>query len=187
MRTAGLVLAAGSGSRFGGPKATARIDNERFVDRAVRLLRAADIDPVLVVLGAWVGDVPDATVIPNPEWASGMGSSLRAGLRALSGDPGLADVSAVMITLVDLPGLTTAAITRLRDCPASISAATYHGQRGHPVKLARRHWAEAAGAAEGDAGARGFLAAHPEVTLIEVSDVASGLDVDVPEDLPRQR
>ena len=53
---AGLVLAAGEGRRFGGPKAPAVIDGERLVDRAVRVLRAGGCDPVYVVLGAWVGE-----------------------------------------------------------------------------------------------------------------------------------
>ena len=93
----GLVLAAGAGRRLGGPKAPLVVDGERLVDRAVRVLREGGCDPVLVVLGAWVGDVPGAEVVVNADWASGLGSSLRAGLRAAeaypacdraAGDPG---------------------------------------------------------------------------------------------------
>ena len=100
-RTAGLVLAAGEGRRFGGPKAPYVLDGERLVDRAVRTLHDAACDPVLVVLGAWVGDVPGAEIILNPDWSSGMGSSLRIGLEALTEH---ADVGRVVVTLVDLPG-----------------------------------------------------------------------------------
>jgi CTP:molybdopterin cytidylyltransferase MocA len=81
--TAGLVLAAGEGRRFGGPKAPYVLDGERLVDRAVRVLREASCDPVVVVLGAWVGDVPDADVVLNDQWRSGMGSSLCRGLEHL--------------------------------------------------------------------------------------------------------
>ena len=72
---AGLVLAAGEGRRFGGPKALARLDGERLVDRAVRLAAAGGLDPIYVVSGAVELQVEGATVVPNPSWASGMGSS----------------------------------------------------------------------------------------------------------------
>src|SRR5262249_17823635 len=81
-RTAGLVLAAGEGRRCGGPKAPVAVDGTRLVDRAVDLLRTAGCDPVVVILGAWVGDVPGATVVVNESWPEGMGSSLRTGLAA---------------------------------------------------------------------------------------------------------
>ena len=174
---AGLVLAAGEGRRFGGPKAPVVIEGERLVDRAVRVLREGGCDPVYVVLGAWSGDVPDAIVVANPEWPEGMGSSLRAGLAALEGAP----VDAAVVTLVDLPGLTSAAVRRLVGADSGIAAATYDGERGHPVRFGRGHWAGISESARGDAGARDYLRAHAdEVTLIEVGDVASGEDLDEP-------
>ena len=174
---AGLVLAAGEGRRFGGPKAPVVIEGERLVDRAVRVLREGGCDPVYVVLGAWSGDVPGAIVVANPEWPEGMGSSLRAGLTALVG----AAVDAVVVTLVDLPGLTSTAVRRLVHTDSGIAAATYDGERGHPVRFAREHWAGIAETARGDAGARDYLRARAEeVQLIEVGDVASGEDLDEP-------
>jgi CTP:molybdopterin cytidylyltransferase MocA len=185
--TAGLVLAAGEGRRFGGPKAPYVLDGVRLVDRAVALLRDAGCDPVLVVLGAWVGDVPDAVVVVNDEWPSGMGSSLRAGLAALSPYD---EVDRAVVTLVDLPGLTVPAVTRLldattppRDDPARevLAATTYDGVRGHPVLLGRAHWDGVREAANGDQGARTYLAAHERtLTLVEVADVATGTDLDEP-------
>ena len=176
-RVAGLVLAAGEGRRFGGPKAPVVIDGERLVDRAVRVLRDGGCDPVYVVLGAWSGDVPHAVVVANPEWPEGMGSSLRAGLAALEGVP----VDAAVVTLVDLPGLTAAAVRRLVEADSGIIAATYDGERGHPVRFGREHWAAIAATARGDAGARDYLRARAdEVILIEVGDVASGEDLDEP-------
>ena len=174
---AGLVLAAGEGRRFGGPKAPAVIDGERLVDRAVRVLRAGGCDPVYVVLGAWVGDVPGAVTVTNPDWAEGMGSSLRVGLEAVEGAP----VDAVVVTLVDLPGLTPAAVRRLVDADSDLAAATYGGERGHPVRFGRRHWLEVASSARGDAGARSYLSERAdEITLVEVGDVATGEDLDAP-------
>jgi CTP:molybdopterin cytidylyltransferase MocA len=174
---AGLVLAAGEGRRFGGPKAPVVIDGERLVDRAVRVLRAGGCDPIYVVLGAWVGDVPGAVTVTNPDWAEGMGSSLRAGLEAVEGAP----VEAVVVTLVDLPGLTGEAVRRLVDVDSDLAAATYGGERGHPVRFGRRHWLEVAGSARGDAGARSYLSERAdEIALVEVGDVATGEDLDEP-------
>lgn len=177
MPTAGLVLAAGAGVRFGGPKAPVVVDGERLVDRAVRLLRDAGCDPVLVVLGAWVGEVPEATVVMNDEWQEGMGASLRAGLHALALRDDIADV---VVTLVDLPGLTAEAVARVVRAPARLAAASFDGVRGHPVKLGREHWAAVIEAAHGDEGARGFMRGRNDLVLVEVGDVAHGRDLDRP-------
>ncbi|HEY5135323.1 MAG TPA: NTP transferase domain-containing protein [Candidatus Nanopelagicales bacterium] len=189
--TAGLVLAAGEGRRFGGPKAPVVVDGERLVDRAVRILREAGCDPVVVVLGAWVGDVPGAVLVVNEDWPTGMGSSLRCGLEHLasvdaddgrhaSGPRRAVDV--VLVTLVDLPGLTTEAVRRIAaaagDDPREVlAAATYDGVRGHPVLLGRSHWSGVAMSAVGDRGARTYLAEH-DVIPVEVADVAQGDDLD---------
>ena len=173
---AGLVLAAGAGRRFGGPKAPAVIDGERLVDRAVRVLREAGCDPVVVVLGAWQGEVAHAETAVNPDWPTGMGSSLRVGLSDLVGRVG---VDRAVVTLVDLPGLTGDAVRRLMSCAAPLAAATYQGERGHPVLVAREHWAPLIETVTGDSGARAYLATH-EVVGVEVGDIASGDDLDVP-------
>ena len=174
-RTAGLVLAAGEGRRFGGPKAPYELDGERLVDRAVRLLHEAGVDQVVVVLGAWVGDVPHADVVVNEDWPEGMGSSLRAGLAHLAT---LDDVDRVLVTLVDLVALTPVAVARVLACDAGLAAATYDGRRGHPVLLGRSHWAGVAASATGDRGARAYLAEH-DVTAVEVGDVADDADLDL--------
>lgn len=181
---AGLVLAAGAGRRFGGPKALATIGGERLVDRAVRTVRDGGADPVYVVAGAAPLAVAGAVVVDNPDWATGMGSSLRAGLAALPDDS-----EAVLVVLVDQPGLTAAAVARLLDSagrtgPDTVAVATYGGQQRHPVALGRHHWREVSDRAVGDVGARPFLAAHPDlVTPVECGDVADAQDLDTAEDL----
>lgn len=181
---AGLVLAAGAGRRFGGPKALATIDGERLVDRAVRTVRDGGADPVYVVAGAAPLAVAGAVVVDNPDWVTGMGSSLRAGLAALPDDS-----DAVLVVLVDQPGLTAAAVARLLDTagrtgPDTVAVATYGGQQRHPVALGRHHWTEVSDRAVGDVGARPFLAAHPDlVTPVECGDVADARDLDTAEDL----
>lgn len=174
--TAGIVLAAGAGTRYGQPKAPVEIDGERLVDRAVRVLQEAGCFPIAVVLGAWVGEVPGAVVVENPDWASGMGSSLREGLRWAQGT----DATSVVVTLVDLPGLTSMAVSRIVDEPADLVSATFDGQRGHPVKFGRDHWAALIDSASGDTGARDYLRAREDLVLVEVSDVADGQDLDTP-------
>jgi CTP:molybdopterin cytidylyltransferase MocA len=181
---AGLVLAAGAGKRFGGPKAVAALGAERLVDRAVRTLLDGGVAPAYVVSGAVSLDVPGAVVVDNPDWRSGIGSSLRAGLAALP-----SDVVAAVVVLVDQPGLTAEAVRRVAasvEGPGGLASATYDGVLGHPVALGRDHWAGAAGMALGDTGARPYLLARPEVVVrVECGDVASAEDVDVPADLER--
>jgi CTP:molybdopterin cytidylyltransferase MocA len=177
--TAGLILAAGAGTRYGQPKAPVVIDGERLIDRAVRTLRGGGCDPIVAVLGAWVGPVQGARVVVNRSWAEGMGSSLRAGLEALEDT----DASHALVSLVDLPGLTPTAVLRVAATNASLAVATYDGVRGHPVLLGREHWAGVIGAVSGDAGARSYLVGRDDLLLVEVGDVAAGYDLDVPADV----
>lgn len=187
MKVAGLVLAAGSGSRLGTPKALVELAGERLVDRAVRVLREGGCDPVLVVAGAAELDVPGATVVVNPDWTGGMGSSLRAGLAALVGT----DAAAVVVALVDQPGIPAAVTSRLLaafGAGASVVTATYAGKRRNPVLLARGTWTEVARLAEGDAGARPYLAAHPDqVTPVACDDLGDPDDIDTAADLEQAR
>lgn len=180
---AGLVLAAGEGRRFGGPKALATLDGERLVDRAVRILVDADCTPVFVVEGAArLGTVPCATTIHAAGWHDGMGASLRAGLLALPGH-----LAACVVMLVDTPWLTPAAVRRVvdawRSAPVETGAvvATYEGERGHPVLLAQRVWPDIAELAEGDQGARAWMRARADQVLeVSCSGLADPTDVDEP-------
>jgi nicotine blue oxidoreductase len=177
MTTAGLILAAGEGKRFGGPKAPYVHNGERLVDRAVKVLTDAGCNPVFVVLGAWIGEVPGATVLENEQWSTGMGSSLQVGLSHLNSEPGIDEV---VVSLVDLPGLTSAAVSRIVETPGDIVVAAYDAKRGHPVKFASATWPELIKSATGDQGARSYIAEHPDqIVLVEVGDVANGEDMDV--------
>ncbi len=177
MTTAGLILAAGEGKRFGGPKAPFVYEGTRLVDRAVQVLTDAGCSPVFVVLGAWIGEVPNSQILENSNWATGMGSSLRVGLQYLNAQ---SDIDDVVVSLVDLPGLTSAAVVRVVDSPGDIVVACYDGKRGHPVKFSRATWLELSSSATGDQGARSYIAQHPdEIVLVEVGDVATGEDMDL--------
>jgi CTP:molybdopterin cytidylyltransferase MocA len=182
---AGLVLAAGAGRRFGRPKALVEWQGDRLVERAVRVLVEGGCAPVSVVAGAAALDVPGAAVVTNDEWRSGMASSLRAGLAALPDD-----ADAVVVSLVDQPGITSEAVRRVvaglgEGRPAVV--ATYMTVPRNPVALDRSVWPEVMSEAVGDEGARTWLRRHPEaVTRVECADVASAHDIDTPADLDPQ-
>jgi CTP:molybdopterin cytidylyltransferase MocA len=185
---AGLVLAAGEGKRLGRPKALIEIDGERLVDRAVRVLHEAGCTPVYVVAGATpLADVATrgsalVTVVDNPDWPTGMGSSVRRGLAAVTED-------AVVIMVVDTPGIGAEVVRRLVDAHvagATAAVATYGGAPRNPVLLARQHFPDVSALAVGDVGARAFLASRPDVvTQVECSDVADPSDIDNPDDMRR--
>jgi CTP:molybdopterin cytidylyltransferase MocA len=204
----GVLLAAGQGSRFGGPKALIELGGRTLAQRGVDLLRAGGADPVLVVTGAAPVRVAGTLAVHNPDWHTGMGSSLRAALTflqtgaraadpagepdppAAAGTPGVPpvpDAQAVVVTLADQPLVGPEAVARLIaafQAGASVAVATYDGKPRNPVLLARERWAEVAELATGDAGARTFLRARPElVTFIECGDVGRPDDIDTPEDL----
>lgn len=165
---------------MGAPKATLEIDGERLVDRAVSTFRKAGCAEIFVVLGAWVGAVEGATTIVNEQWREGMGSSLRVGLAHIST---LLEVEAVVVSLVDLPGLTVEAVGKILVEPGELVVGTYEGKPGHPVKFSRVHWQGIMAMATGDTGARNYLAHACDVHYVELHGLADGKDVDTREDL----
>lgn len=186
--TAGLLLAAGEGRRFGRPKALVELRGEAFVTRAVRTLADGGCEPVVVVLGARADDVRallpgTVTTVYASDWAEGMGASLRAGLEAVSALHPIPQ--AALVHLVDLPGVDSGVIARVRAHagPDAVVRASFDGRPGHPVLFGRRWWTEIAATARGDRGARDWLAARSDVRLVECGDLGSGTDVDTPADL----
>jgi nicotine blue oxidoreductase len=170
---------------MGRPKALVEVDGEPLVLRALRALAGGGLAPVVVVLGARADEVravlpAGVDAVEAHGWTDGMGASLRAGLTALEGR-----ADAVVVHLVDLPGVPAAAVARLAASagPAALARAAYGGRPGHPVLLGRGHWAGVRTAAVGDAGARGYLAGRTDVGLVECGDLAAPDDVDTPEQL----
>ncbi|MFC5799829.1 nucleotidyltransferase family protein [Streptomyces formicae] len=192
-QVAGLVLAAGGGRRLGGrPKALLEYRGRPLVENAVRVLRAGGCRSVHVVLGAAAqrvlrkADLAGCVVSVNADWEEGMGSSLRTGLASLTAAGGI-PADAVLVSLVDQPGIGAAAVARVVaacDSASALVSAAYDGRRGHPVLFGASRWAAVAERASGDRGARDYLREHEkEITLVECGDVAEAYDIDTPEDL----
>jgi len=164
-----VVLAAGASSRFGSPK-------QRLLLAPVleRVRRSRSIDEIVVVVGAHEVDT-DARVVRCADWQRGPGASLRCGLAALS-----PEAEAAVVVLADGPMLAPEAIDRIvaawREGAGDVVAASYGGNRGHPVVLDRGMWAQIP-----DEGARAL-----EPALVPCDDLGSPGDVDVPEDLRRR-
>ena len=177
MDATGIVLAAGAGTRAGGPKALLRLpDGTSWIQASTTALLAGGCARVVVVLGAMErvarALVPDsAAVVVAENWEHGMSASLRAGLAAASGD-------AALITLVDLPALPATAVRRVLAAD-TLAQAVYDGRPGHPVLIPAAHWSGVAATLHGDRGARDYLVANAAAE-VECGDLWDGVDIDVP-------
>ena len=162
-----VVLAAGAASRFGSPK------QALLLPRVLARTRASSVDEVIVVLGAHHVDT-DARTVRCPDWKRGPGASLRCGLAMLG-----PEVEAAVVVLADGPNLAPAAIDRVieawRESGSEVLAASYAGDRGHPVLLARAAWERVP-----DEGARAL-----EPLLVPCDDLGPPGDVDSAADLGR--
>lgn len=172
----GVVLAAGAGTRFGMPKVLAA-DGD-WLRASVAALSGGGCRDVVVVLGAAVVDVPTpARAVVADDWADGLSASVRAGVLAAHD---AADF--VALTTVDTPDVGAAAVRRVLAAAgrsaSGLARARYHGQPGHPVVLARRHWPALLTALTGDDGAGPFLRGRPDVVSVECGDLGTGRDID---------
>ncbi|MFC9789355.1 NTP transferase domain-containing protein [Rhodococcus sp. NPDC127528] len=178
----GLLLAAGSGSRYGLPKVLAH--EGLWLRSAVDALLGGGCGHVLVVLGAADTPLPPgAAAVYAQRWADGVGESLRAGLRAAADHPG---ARYAVIHLVDLPDVGGGVVARVLGAaaaaPNGLARAFYGGRPGHPVVAARRHWEPMAGTAAGDTGAREYLKCQGVLPArVQCEDLATGRDQDGPD------
>ncbi|MCL2795886.1 MAG: NTP transferase domain-containing protein [Microbacteriaceae bacterium] len=168
-RAAGVVLAAGAGSRYGVPKALARAaDGTPWVQLVVQRLLDGGCSYVTVVLGASAAEAaglipvdPRVDSVVEPHWTDGAGASLRAGVRRLktSAPP---SVSAALVTRVDLPDLPVAVVKRLVGTVSTTSLrhAALSGRPVHPIVIGRQHWPAVTRELHGEADGLEFVAAR---------------------------
>ena len=189
-RIAALVLAAGRSTRMGGPnKMIAEISRRPLVRIAAEEALASRASPVIVVTGHQRDQVEAALAglpvqfVHNPDFAQGLGTSLRAGVAAVP-----ADADGAIVCLGDMPQVDASLIDRLiaafdPDRAALVVVPTFEGKRGNPVLWSRRFFPDLM-AIEGDVGARFLIGRSPEAVIeVPVEGKATLVDIDTPEAL----
>ena len=181
----GVVLAAGTSSRFGSTKQVAVVDGKPLVVHAIDALREAGVGELIVVVGHDADVVEaalpdDALIVRNPAYRDGQATSLAAALHAAA-----ADSEAAVVLQADQPGVTAhdlrALIDGFRSARTQIARLRYLDGPG-PALLSREIYGQA-GHLHGDAGARLLIASHPEWVHEVPVDRPAPPDIDTPDDL----
>ena len=193
-RVAAIVLAAGRSTRMGDTnKLLADIGGTPMVRRVVEAVLASNARPVLVVTGHERSGVAaalsglDVTHVANPDYVTGLASSLKAGVRALP-----RDCAGVLVVLGDMPRIAPEHLDELiaafeAERGAAIIVPTHQRQQGNPVLWPATFFGELL-QLEGDAGAKRLIAAHAgDVRQIDLDTDAIFADVDTPEALKALR
>jgi nicotine blue oxidoreductase len=185
-----ILLAAGAGSRFGGGKLLAKLNDMPLVEHVLVALEASPVDKIVVVVGADAKRLREVCepygfrIVENPEWRRGQSTSVRAGLRALG-----PEARAAVVLLADQPLVGADAVKRLVEAfegGAKVAVAAYGGEPRNPVLFSREVWPLLEAELSGDEGARPFLRRHQDlVTRVPCDEVGDPVDVDTAEDLRR--
>jgi molybdenum cofactor cytidylyltransferase len=191
MNVAAIVLAAGRGARFDAARGKLLADygGRPLVRHAVEAALGSKASKTIIVTGHARDEIERALAgLPvvfayNPDFASGMASSLRAGLAHA------ADSAGALALLADMPDVTSAILDRLiaafNCAPERVAVApVYQGRRGNPVLLGRSLFPRLA-PLKGDEGARRLLGSTEGVLEIAVDDKSVLADIDTREDLER--
>jgi molybdenum cofactor cytidylyltransferase len=184
----GVVLAAGTGSRFGGTKQIVVVDGKPLAQHAIDTLEEAGVDEIVVVTGHDAVRVASTLTLPanarivyNPAFKQGQATSLAAALHALDDDS-----EAAVVLMADQPGVSARVVRvlvqRFLATRKQVIRARYTDGPG-PALLSREIYGEA-GHLHGDVGARELIASNPEWAEEVAIDAAAPRDIDAPEDLP---
>ena len=198
-RVAALVLAAGRSTRMGGPnKLLADANGAPLVVHAVKAALASQAVEVVVVLGHMEDQVRPAIekavppksrlrFVANPDFAEGLSTSVKTGIRALG-----SNIDAAIVQLGDMPGVGAPLLDRLIAAFSpvegrTICVPTVGGKRGNPVLWARRFFPEMTGLS-GDSGAKHLIGEHADLVCeVEMTGEAAITDIDTPEALAAWR
>jgi molybdenum cofactor cytidylyltransferase len=173
----GVLLAAGAGRRYGGPKVLV----DGWLTTAVTALRDGGCDDVILVLGAAVvAAPPGVTAVTAPDWHSGLSASVRTGLEHAD----RTDADYAVLHVVDTPDVGPAVVARVLErvlaSRSGLARAYYGGRPGHPVVIARHHWHAVIDRLSGDHGAAAYLRTARDVEKVDCGDLATGRDHDEP-------
>ncbi len=187
-KVAAVILAAGQSRRMGRPKQLLRAAGKTLLEHTLANVRASGASEIVLVLGARADEIRSqtvlegVTVVVNPEYEQGMGTSIGAGLKALS-----QGVSAALIVLADQPFVQAATLNQLiahyEKARPQIVIPVFKGFRGNPVLLDKSVFAEVMGL-PGDVGCRAIFGDHTQgIHKVAVDDVGVLLDADTTEDV----
>ena len=188
-KIAALILAAGASSRMGSNKLIEDVGGTPMVARVAQSVVASKTSPITVVTGNQAGKVKDAlngidaTFVHNPDFASGLSTSLKAGIAALP-----KDIDGVLVCLGDMPLVNAATIDKLIAAfnpleGRAIVVPVHDGRRGNPVLWGAQYLAEMK-SLSGDQGARKLLDEHAEAVVeVQIIDESVLFDVDTPDKL----
>jgi CTP:molybdopterin cytidylyltransferase MocA len=180
---AAVIIGAGAGTRFGGPKAEATLsDGRRFLDAIVDIAKSAGLDPIVAVLPPGVSAPPGVRVVANANPKSEQIASARLGLAQLTSAP----VSSALLWPVDHPFVSLESVLAVLDAArrtgAHIVVPVHESRRGHPAWFHRDTWRELMTVPDG--GARAVIHADPRrVSEVEVPDRGVLRDIDTRDDL----
>jgi molybdenum cofactor cytidylyltransferase len=190
-RIACIVLAAGRSTRMGATnKLIADVDGRPLLRGVVEATLASQARPILVVIGHMAADVSatlaglDATLVANPDYATGLASSLKAGIKALP-----ASCDGVLIVLGDMPQIAPQHLDSLIAAfmPDAIVVPVHEGKQGNPVLWPAKYLPELL-QLDGDAGAKRLIGIHAaHVREVDLGTDAIFADIDTPEALAKLR
>jgi molybdenum cofactor cytidylyltransferase len=179
MNVAAIILAAGSSSRLGRPKALLEYRGRSLVLHAMETVRAAGLDDVMVVLGSDESlvrkhlETSRVKLVENARWHEGIGKSVSAGISALKGD-----VEGALIMLCDQPHIQSShlasLLNRFAADPSVAVASGYAGTAGVPAIFPRRLFGKLQ-ALTGTTGAKGILQ-QEEAVVLPCPDAEADID-----------
>jgi CTP:molybdopterin cytidylyltransferase MocA len=181
--TLGVLLAAGSGTRFSGPhhKLLSQIEGQTIISRSLTAMTSSGLDGFIVVSGALdlSGHIGGVAEVHNPDWKTGQRSSVITAMQFARSH----SYDAIVVGLADQPFLTSQSWINVASSTSPIAVATYDGARGNPVRLHSSVWDTFEDLqADPDAGARSLIHLHPELVR-EVACEGNSADIDTTEDL----
>lgn len=192
--TAGIILAAGMGSRMGRTKQLVQLAGRPMLAHVLENCCKTALSPLVLVLGHGADQIQEqlppkhlasTTIIFNPDYASGMASSVGTGLKALN--QLRPDAPGALFVLGDQPTvgpeIITSILTAARGRKETILIPRFNGRQGNPVYFGRAFFPELS-ALSGDRGGRALFARHPEaLTHVDIPSEDICLDLDSPADL----